>query len=81
MVKPFQDYWHTSELLNPVTISYPVFAMMLKRSGGIAGSGKLSCLTGDMCTATIIHIIVHNACGYVDFFHNVGPNWKVFLYI
>lgn len=55
---------------------HPVFAIMLNPSGGIAGSGNLSFLTGDMHEPMIIHSVVHDAYGYVGCFHNVGPGYN-----
>jgi len=55
---------------------HPVFAILLYPLGGIAGYGNMSLVTGDMHTAVSVHAIVHDAFGYVDWAHNVGPSYN-----
>ena len=55
---------------------HPVFAILLYPLGGIAGYGNMALVTGDMHTAVSVHAIVHDAFGYVDYAHNVGPSYN-----
>ena len=55
---------------------HPVFAILLYPLGGIAGYGNMAVMTGDMHTAVSVHAIVHDAFGYVDHAHNVGPSYN-----
>ena len=55
---------------------HPVFAILLYPLGGIAGYGNMCLETGDMHTAVSVHAIVHDAFGYVDWAHNVGPSYN-----
>jgi len=55
---------------------HPVFAILLYPLGGIAGSGNMSWVTGDMHTSVSVHAIVHDAFGYVDKAHDVGASYN-----
>jgi len=55
---------------------HPVFAILLYPLGGIAGPGNMSLVTGDMHNPLSVHAIVHDAFGYVDKAHNVGPSYN-----
>jgi len=55
---------------------HPVFAIMLNPTGGIAGYGNTSILTGDMHISMIVHAVVHDGFGYVRSFHNKGPGYN-----
>lgn len=55
---------------------HPVFAILLFPVGGVAGPDNMSLVTGDMHDSVIVHAVVHDAFGYVDWAHNVGPSYN-----
>lgn len=54
----------------------PVFAMMMNPTGSIVGPANTSIFVGDVHDAIVCHAIVHDAFGYLQTFHKLGPGYN-----